>query len=372
MKFNYNVIFLFNFAGAAIGIFLTFVVLGKKRRSIAPKIFLALLVFSLSVMTLASQVQGMEPRSFFFPLLTKCGAIWYLIGPLIFFYTKSLICSGFVFRKEYILHFIPFFAIGIFAFVYYVLRIGVFVDNFYENQGFLIEKVTQVIRNGHLLSYLIVGVFILRQHKKDVVNIFSSLEKYRLDWLRFLIYILSTLLILNLCWTMIYKYLPVFFTKFQIIFQISDTVIILCIGYKGLVQPEIFSSGDDINNHKYKDSTLTKEQAEEFLEKIKDHMDNNKSFRESDLTLGMLSQQLSISPRHLSQVINEQLHQNFFEFVNRYRVEEAKKQLIDENNKKYTILAIAYEVGFNSKSTFNTVFRKYTNMTPSQYKKHHI
>jgi len=74
-----------------------------------------------------------------------------------------------------------------------------------------------------------------------------------------------------------------------------------------------------------------------------------------------------MSVNHLSQVINQQSGKNFFKFINEYRVEEAKRLLTDQSTQKYTILAIAYDCGFNSKSSFNTIFKQYTGKTPSDF-----
>jgi AraC-like DNA-binding protein len=85
--------------------------------------------------------------------------------------------------------------------------------------------------------------------------------------------------------------------------------------------------------------------------------------------LQKLAERLGISPHHLSQVINERLNQNFFDFVNQYRVGEAKRQLLDAKKKHYSIMAIAGDVGFNSKSAFNAAFKKHANVTPSEWRR---
>jgi YesN/AraC family two-component response regulator len=98
-------------------------------------------------------------------------------------------------------------------------------------------------------------------------------------------------------------------------------------------------------------------------------MENEKLFLDGDLTLQKLAERLAIPAQHLSQVINERLDQTFSDFINKYRVEEAKRRLLDPKTQHYTVLAIGEEVGFNSKSSFNAVFKKYTNTTPSEFRK---
>jgi len=94
-----------------------------------------------------------------------------------------------------------------------------------------------------------------------------------------------------------------------------------------------------------------------------------KPYLNPSLTINELGRKISVSPRALSQIINESLGVNFFDFVNSYRVEEAKQFLTDHSNQNRNILDILLDVGFNSKSVFNRVFKKYTGMTPSEFKK---
>ena len=96
-------------------------------------------------------------------------------------------------------------------------------------------------------------------------------------------------------------------------------------------------------------------------------METNKPYLKSDLKISELANSLSVPYHQLSQLINDEFLVNFYDFTNKYRVEDAKKLLI-EDNRNYKILAIAYEVGFNSKATFNRVFKKFTDHTPSEFK----
>ena len=118
-----------------------------------------------------------------------------------------------------------------------------------------------------------------------------------------------------------------------------------------------------------KDTSLVRLQSGPILEDLKKHMDHKKPYLEPELNLEQLATQISIRPKVLSQVINESLQQNFFDFVNRYRIEEAKRLLTNPADKKITVLEVLYEVGFNSKSSFNTIFKKHTGVTPSEFKK---
>ena len=123
---------------------------------------------------------------------------------------------------------------------------------------------------------------------------------------------------------------------------------------------------------KYQTSALTPDRAEGILEKLLLLMQEEKVYLDPDLTLKKLSEKLFVHYNHLSQIINEKLNQSFNDFVNGYRIEEAKGKLKDPIERDKTILEIAYDVGFYSKSVFNTAFKKFTGETPSQFKRENL
>ena len=98
-------------------------------------------------------------------------------------------------------------------------------------------------------------------------------------------------------------------------------------------------------------------------------MDNKKPFLDTELSLFKLASQLDISSHLLSYIINNGCNENFYQFINRYRIEEAKKMIQDPKMEHLSLMGIAFEVGFNSKTVFNTTFKKITNQTPSEFKK---
>ena len=147
---------------------------------------------------------------------------------------------------------------------------------------------------------------------------------------------------------------------------------------KALKEPEIFSVMEEKESSvsdsvpKYTGSGLNEEDKKRILKLLREYMDNKKPYLEPELTLEQLAGQLLLRPKILSQVINESLQQNFFDFINRYRIEAAKKMLTNPADQKITVLEVLYEVGFNSKSSFNTLFKKHTGLTPSEFKKKHL
>jgi AraC-like DNA-binding protein len=122
-------------------------------------------------------------------------------------------------------------------------------------------------------------------------------------------------------------------------------------------------------NEKYSGSTLSATQKQVFIQKLETLMITEKLFIIDNLSVEHVADKLGTNSKYVSQVINEYYRKNFYNFINSYRVEEAKRLLLESVNEKYSILGIARIVGFVSKSTFNSAFKRFTGMTPSEYKK---
>jgi AraC-like DNA-binding protein len=151
----------------------------------------------------------------------------------------------------------------------------------------------------------------------------------------------------------------------------SVSAFVYAMGFIGLRKPEVLTGMEELppSPRRYEKSTLTLERSDTYLQRLLDVMNTEKPYKDGRLTLQKLAKALSVSPHHLSQTINQQLNQNFIDFINAYRIEEAKRMLVDPAKKHYSILAVSEEVGFNSKSAFNTAFKRHANMTPSEFRK---
>lgn len=125
----------------------------------------------------------------------------------------------------------------------------------------------------------------------------------------------------------------------------------------------------DESKKKYAKSGLSVKDMKAIEGVLNEFISSNKPFLDPDLSLKKLAQQIDINPNQLSQVINTQSNKNFFDYVNSLRIKELMRIMTDKKNKKFTILSLAYESGFNSKSTFNSSFKKLTGLTPSEYMK---
>jgi AraC-like DNA-binding protein len=137
--------------------------------------------------------------------------------------------------------------------------------------------------------------------------------------------------------------------------------------YKALINPDLFLDIEE--NPKYKSSPLAEKDAKLILKKLDQFMQKDKPFLDPSITVKQLAEKLTISDRILSQIINEYMKQNFYDFINNYRINFAKKLLNNPVDDKMTVLEILYEAGFNSKSAFNVAFKKETGVTPSQFRR---
>jgi AraC-like DNA-binding protein len=220
----------------------------------------------------------------------------------------------------------------------------------------------------------------IRLFKKLDINIFNNFSNpanIDLYWVRRLV------LVFGIIWTALISITIIhhIFNMFSMVFCtdglfLSLSAFVILIGYFGLKQKVIFSAEqhlieaeDERILTKYSGSRLTDSEAKQHAEKLRDHMKSSKSYLNPDLSLSQLAAELNISSHYLSQVINEQFNLNFFDFVNRYRVEAFKEKAKDPELRNYSLLGIAFECGFNSKSAFNRIFKQATGLTPSQYKK---
>lgn len=226
-------------------------------------------------------------------------------------------------------------------------------------------EVYMIARTVHILVYLALCLILLRTHSKNLRNSFSALERINLVWLRWLVLAYAT----GLVAIVILAQLDVPDTALHLF----GTMVILIIGAKGLIQTEIFGhqafpETAPKAGPKYERSSLTREQAEKAEKLLLAVMENDRLYLDEELSLRTLSEKTGLPSGHVSQVLNERLKRNFYDFVNGFRVEEAKRILRDPRRGDQKILGIAFDTGFASKVAFNRVFKKYTGMTPSEYK----
>ncbi len=369
MKFSLDWVSLIVLAASAIGIFLAVTIFGLKKGKKLTNLFLGAFLLSYSLGNLGA----VPTHSGFIVDIPHIFGLFmafiFLIGPFLYLYSESLTRPNFHFAKTYVLHFVPYLGVLFLFFVFVYIRNADYkLSLIHRMQAGQIPwgiVVYMVARTVHILVYLGLCLTLLRKHAKTLQDNFSALERINLRWLRWLVLAYAT----GLVAIVILAQLDVPDTALHL----YGTLVILFIGARGLTQTEIFGrectpAEAPKAAPKYERSSLTREQAEEAEKLLLAVMENDKLYLEEELSLRSLSVKIGLAPSYVSQVINERLKKNFYDFVNGYRIEEAQRILRDPRRREQKILGIAFDTGFASKVAFNRVFKKYTGMTPSEYK----
>lgn len=308
-----------------------------------------------------------------FPYFYGIGSAYqFAVGPLLYLYVRSIIDKKYKFTLKDLLHFIPFFVIHFNEFPEYFLTNFESYTNYLQGVSSL-QNVTIRFMVWHFqpLVYAALLIRLLQHHAGSIKERYPSDGKVNYYWMRNVFYAYGVVWLGKAVVELFMPYEWYIEQAYYIPVSILLTAFhIYIITYLGLNRTEYGREAAD-NSERYKGSQLSEEKSKAYLQQLLRNMEEEKSFTDPKLTLPSLAGRLSINSRYLSQVINENLGQNFYDFINGYRIDEAKKQLTDPGKKNYTIEAIAFEVGFNSKAAFYSTFKKQTHMTPSQFREMH-
>ena len=307
-----------------------------------------------------------------------------LFGPLLYLYTQSILIENFRFSGRKWLHLLPFIIACIALEVFWLKQPVDLQTKILE--AILARKIPDSVYLSssiifiQFLIYIIASIRLIRKYKKKVAEKFSDYKRTNLAWLYSTIVFFTVLMSISMLngWLGLTPFAQYYYIAFTIIiFAMLIFVIRVVLGT--MRNPDFFGMEEEkpsaefqLPTAKYAGSGLVDSEKQRILQEILQHMENKKPWLEPELTVDQLATALNIRPKILSQVINETLHQNFFDFINRYRIEEAKRLLNNPPDKKITVLEVLYQVGFNSKSSFNTLFKKHTGLTPSEFKKMHL
>lgn len=211
--------------------------------------------------------------------------------------------------------------------------------------------------------YLIGALKLQAKHRSDMMQQFASIERRSLDWLRnVLLMFCGVWLFLGIkqvLWVSGTS-VPRFYVTLALVEMLSITVF----AYLGVRQPPL-NFDENLPSPSPRTPILTDAHMARIAAKLTSALNNDRLYADSDLSLRDLSDVTGATKHHISETLSQHLDVNFFDFVNRCRVDEAKRLLVETDE---TVLAIGYEVGFNSRSTFNEAFKKHGGSTPSAYR----
>ena len=314
-------------------------------------------------------------------------SLFLLHGPFLFLYTSALTLGKKGLQRRDFLHFVPFLTFAVYLFIAslfpdYAAKISMdHVSSHVQPPLFFILLLLATAFSGPV--YFILCIKEVQKHKSNYPNNFSSIENINLDWLRILLYIFGavwSVLIIIAVIHHVFHYSSMYFCINGLLLSLSAFIVLL--GYYGLRQQEIFTHFpiEDYRHAflqdepegakvKYANLSLSEDEITSYSERIDCYMKEEKPYLNPDLTLPQLALELNTSTHQLSRIINEHYGRNFYDFINGYRIEEVKDKLFDPDFYNFSLLGIAFESGFNSKSAFNRTFKKATGLTPSEYKK---
>ena len=293
-------------------------------------------------------------------------SIVFLFGPLLFLYIKRFLFKG---EKHTILpfyHFIPFVSLLIIS-LYFVVKFS--AEEYYQyflddnlTSLFNIISIVMIVLNS---AYVISSLVLIRKFKNSEKNIFS----FNQNPLLFLYTFVIAFSICIFAWLLskINSFFNSYFSfiTYDIIW-VAIPVFIYVIGYFSLKQPELFRMPLE-DKAKEKKNRLSDGESVLLQEKLNSLMENDKVFLKSDLTLKDISDTLNTSTNNISWLLNNVYKMTFYDFINQYRIKEFIQKVENKEHLLHTILALSFDAGFNSKSTFNKAFKIFMNDTPSNY-----
>lgn len=353
------------------GYFLSVVLFVNKKGSKTANHILSALVFCISVL-LTDYIFSNIGLSRRWPhLILAAFPLWFFIGPLFYFYFMTALNTDRKWQQRDLLHFslVALAALNLLRF--YLLdaptKLTVIFERNISAYEFFPNILMTALFSVQAVYYIFKALAALKNYEQKYMGQVSNTIIQRIDWLKlllrmFIIFLISDLAISNLLafWGQ-YSAIYVFAAYFLI------AIFVYVIAYTMVLTPEKLFTQLDALTTKYRTSMLSQADLVQIKKQLLDFMLAQKPFLDESLRLTDLAKNLNLPMHHLSQVLNQELNLNFYDFINRYRVQEAQARLIDPKYSDLTFLAIAFDVGFNSNASFYRIFKKHTGQTPSQY-----
>ena len=355
--------------GIVLGVFVIILINSKGARKTRANTFLSILLAALTFSVFHLRYAGDVITHFSVKAYTLGDPTFLLIGPLLWFYVIELTGGRIKFNASSIAHFIPFFVI-----VFCSLSFRSFLSD---------TPITRLLDSHPRLPFTIFWIVMVAQfsgyqfriHRKWreyqllIRQEVSNTEDINISWVRFFT---GVFLIVNFSF-LVSLFAVIHLDIMKWIWKSVGVILslsIFALGYKGILQKEIFFAESVSKAEPIEPSVPVQQKPDHALiEKLQLYMKNEKPFLDPELSLSMLAKAMGLNRNQLSQLINTGIGANFYDFINKYRVEEVKRLMVDPQKQNYNLLGMALEAGFKSKSTFNLIFKRFTGLTPTEYKK---
>ena len=303
------------------------------------------------------------------------GSMGYALdGPLLYLYVLSIIRSDFNLGSSHRWHLLPlvvYFLFLIFAFYSQThMQKVALIDLYQFDLDWQFVTMDTLIKSSRL-AYFIMSIYLINKYRQQLKDYQSSIENIDLTWLKILVLGFALVSLVGVLLS-ISKVVNLFYTvdiSLQIFLGLTTyyaNLILVCFLL-------FFSAANISSVKKVKDQSKNSydnyQADDEYVSRILKFMDDEKPYLKSNITLDALSELIDVPARELTAVLNGHFKMNFYEFINNYRIKEAKEILAADSNQEKTISDIFLAVGFNSKSVFNTFFKKNVGLTPSEFRK---
>lgn len=361
MNLEFSIVQLITICATVNSVIFCFLILDKKKNTTANR-FLALLIFCLC-MTFTPYMLDNSVWHEYRWLAWLPFSFSYWIGPALFFYVKTLTVPNFRLNKTHFWHFSPI-VLNYLHSVYHVLPIR-------GNPFPMFHHVSELLESGAVVSILIymwISHRNISHFQKRLLHNVSNIDLINLGWIKMIIWVVSGM------FGFILIYLIVSTTAFgkesmglwnaqKEILLIGYSIVLYWVSISGYKQSPVAAIIEmDSTNEILPKKEVTK------IQLLDENMKHNHLYRNPELSLELLSKTTGIPPRTISNLINNHLNLNFYQFVNDYRIEEVKTRLVDPKFSHWKILNIAMDAGFNSKASFNRIFKHATGVSPKVYK----
>lgn len=299
----------------------------------------------------------------------------FLLAPFYFLYARTLLDNQMAWRKTDWLHFLPAILTFLLFLPFYLQSAEAKIDFLQrlaaqeELEVPLAQFVMMFAQIIQLLLYLWCTRQLVMRARRTIVEQYANGKLLKINWLGKATTVFGLFVIFYAFVTIILVFIKAYRMEMDYIVILINSLLIFVVAYVVLSQPQLFLENPQTGRRQ---QLLSAVQSTSLREKLQEYMQSRHPYLEEDIKISDLAEALGVPTHHLSELINTAFQSNFFDFINTYRIEAAKKILEDPDKADWKILAIAYETGYNNKATFNRVFKKYTGYTPSAYRAAHL
>jgi AraC-like DNA-binding protein len=295
-------------------------------------------------------------------------------GPLLFFYARRILTPTYRWQRSDLVHLVPFALLFFATMIFYHgqgtdRQIQIIESIMSQNLPLLIGVVSSGMLLLHFIVYVAICIYRIEAFHRSLHRSHASLAHVNLNWLLYTYIIVIVTFIISFAATLLSM------NGHQLASRITLIGVLLVLLYyinsfvlNAIRRPRLFIHTDVAPEPKTRLDSMADAEKQEIKEKL-DRLLTMKFYRKHDINIEVLSNMTGVPPRKMSEYLNDVVGQSFFDFVNNLRIADAQAMLSNEEGKNLTIQQIMYEVGFNSKSSFNTIFKQKTGKTPSEFRK---